>query len=401
MAKWHTASLVTALKGILGKEPQFDQGSQSGRVSAFRAAADELTRRGLDGISLVRYGMWDAVASSVINVLTQSTVGDIERPGGRSRSDAEAWWAVLALGERPVFSDTPPLSEAHSLMANTIERGLARLVNWIVTAPVQDLVELIPPAEVIPEPPSEDFFDDDLLEQYKWAVDHFSSTFYSEWSTSSLHYAHRWLAGHEVPPCAADLMDDRRIDRVKLNDEIARRAATRSHRRSNKLSIDGLLAYEMTRYATTLLTAKRYREAAAIFEFALSQKAYDGSFTNNLGFCLIPESPLEALGHLRAAAEMNYYRLAVNVYNQMCCHIALRRPRDALAIAGARWQSIRSASPLDAILWNRQDLDRTWVIFRTEDDRASVAQLAMDLAHHEGWQENEATWREHREQLDR
>ena len=285
-------------------------------------------------------------------------------------------------------------------MTRVIQPATSRILSWMATASIDELLNLAPPSEVIPIDPNREFPDFELQEQYAWAIDHFSSTFYSEWSTSSLHYAFRWLSGQEVAPCDADLMSDRRIDRAQLNAEIARRAAAQRHRRPAKPRIDNLLANEMNRYAASLLDAKRYREAAAIFKFASDQKPYDGNFRNNLGFCLIPEDPLEALGHLRAAAEMNYHRPAVNVYNQMCCHIALRRPREALAVAETMWTDLVTTSPASATLWRRGNSPDDWAIFRTEDDRLCVAELAVALSQEEGWPDAERIWRERQQRLD-
>jgi hypothetical protein len=174
--------------------------------------------------------LWGRVVSSVISVLVQSAIVTEERPGGMSRSDADAWWAALALPARPSFPGTPAPAEIRGLIKEAIGPSLPRLMNWIATASLDDLLELTPPSAVIPESPDSGFPDDELDAQYSWAVDHFSSTFYSEWSTSSLHYAYRWLSGHEIPPCNPDLMSDRRIDSAKLNAEIARRAASRKTR---------------------------------------------------------------------------------------------------------------------------------------------------------------------------
>ncbi len=399
MGKWRTTSLVTALKGILERRPQFEQSSPGSRSEAFRATADELTRRGLDALSLVRYGMWDTVASSVVTVLTQSAVVSQDRPGGMSRSDADAWWAALDLAPRPSFSDTPAPAEVHTMLTEIVLPSMPRLMNWISAASIDDLLDLAAPSDVISDDPRSENLDDELHAQYAWAVDHFSSTFYSEWSTSSLHCAYRWLSGHEIPPCRPELMNDRRIDPAQLNAEIARRAATRRNQPARRPRIDTLLANEMVHYATSLLNDRRYREAAAIFKFAASQKPYDGHFWNNLGFCLIPEDPLEALGYLRTAADMSYPRPSVNIYNQMCCYIALRRSREALAIASAAWPSIRSNYPSGATLWKLDDATADWVIFETDDDRLSVTELAMALAHGEGWPAEEKEWRDRQEEL--
>ncbi len=256
---------------------------------------------------------------------------------------------------------------------------LPRLMNWIATASLDDLLELTPPSAIIPESPDSSFPNDELDAQYSWAVDRFSSTFYSEWSTSSLHYAYRWLSGHATPPCNPDLMSDKMVDSSKLNAEIARRAASRKTKPPRKPRIDALLANEMVDYAISLLKGKRYSEAAAIFKFAAAQKPYNGNFRNNIGFCLIPDDPMQALGHLKAAAEMHYPRSATNIYNQMCCHIALHRPREALALAEDMWPIINFTSSAGATLWKRDESIDGWVIFYTENDRISVAELAADF----------------------
>lgn len=399
MGKWHTTSLVTALKGILGRKPEFERGGGRGtRLAAFRSAADELTRRGLDASSLVRYGMWDIIASSIWNALVQSATVGIERPGGMSRAAADAWWVALDLPERPAFHDTPAPEEAGDLMLDTILPSIHRLVRWICTASVSDLVKLAPPPEIIPEDPA-CAPTGGLFDQYDWAVDHFSSTFYSEWSTTSLHYAYRWLSGHEVPPCTPELMSDRHVDSTQLNAEIARRAATRQPSGPAQPGIDALLAGEMVTYAISLLNEKRFREAAAIFEFAAAQKPYDGQFRNNLGFCLIPEDPLAALGHLQAASEMNFPQRVLNVYNQMCCYVALRRPREALGLAEESWNDILSAHPSGATIWKHDGSLSEWAICHTDDDRGSTVDLAIALAHMEGWSVEEQTWRERRVEL--
>lgn len=55
--QWRTVSLVTAMLGIITHGPEFEQPTPQARQNAFRAASDELSRRGLDAVALVRYGM--------------------------------------------------------------------------------------------------------------------------------------------------------------------------------------------------------------------------------------------------------------------------------------------------------------------------------------------------------
>jgi hypothetical protein len=315
-----------------------------------------------------------------------------------SRSDADAWWHALDLPPRPVFSETPAAAETFTLVRRTIAPNARRILNWVATASIEDLLELTPPTTIIEAPSGDTSSDRVLQDQYGWAVDHFSSTFYSEWSTTSLHYAYRWLSGREIPPCNPELMNDRRLDSAKLNAEIARRAVTQGMRRPSEPRVDLVLIGEMTDYAKSLLNEKRYREAAAVFEFGSHRRPYDGQFRNNLGFCLIPEDPEEALGHLKAATEMDYPHPATNTYNQMCCHIALRHIREALALAELMWPRILSTRPAEATLWKHNEAG-DWELFQSTDPRASVAELASLLAHEEGWDSEDRAWREHRNEL--
>jgi hypothetical protein len=56
-AQWRTVSLVTAILGIITHGQEFERPTPQARQKAFKAAADELSRRGLDAVALVRYGM--------------------------------------------------------------------------------------------------------------------------------------------------------------------------------------------------------------------------------------------------------------------------------------------------------------------------------------------------------
>lgn len=62
---WRTASLVTAILGIISHGPEFEKPTPEASHEVFRAAADELSRRGLDALALVRYGMPREVTASV------------------------------------------------------------------------------------------------------------------------------------------------------------------------------------------------------------------------------------------------------------------------------------------------------------------------------------------------
>jgi hypothetical protein len=189
-------------------------------------------------------------------------------------------------------------------------------------------------------------------------------------------------------------MDARSIDKAQLSDEIARRASVRNDNPSISIDITAILADDMTEYALSLLRKGDCRAAAEVFEFKAERMPYDGTARNNVGFCLIPVNPSLALGHLRAASEMKFPQPAINVFNQMCCHIALRRPREALAIADDMWPTVYEARRSGATLWTRESPSSIWTLFHTDDDRYSLVEFAISTAHDEGFADEENLWRE-------
>jgi tetratricopeptide (TPR) repeat protein len=225
-----------------------------------------------------------------------------------------------------------------------------------------------------------------LREQYRWAVDHFAKTFYRDWNTESLHYELRWLDGDILAPCPDELMHDRKIPRNQITEEIARRVV---YKRGN-VDPGESLADEMTRHAEKLLRQGRYREAAAVFEFGIQQRPENASVRNNLGFCLIPVEPREALSHLRSAANMGYEPSATNAYNQMCCYVAVGRSRAALNIADSEYKK-PEGKQTGAFLWRSHE--GQWDLFETESSFKEIAVFAAEIARTEGWKDQEDFWK--------
>jgi hypothetical protein len=295
--QWRTVSLVTAMLGIITHGPEFEKPTPQARQTAFRAAADELSRRGLDAVALVRYGMSREVIAPLGASLIVGLISDDSQFDG---VDIPSWQAALDL-EPPIRGSGPPIAgEAAEWFNNTFLPAISRLDQWAENASLDELVNLTPPTrDAMASLPGEPG-DRSLREQYRWAVDHFAKTFYRDWRTESLHYELRWLDGDILPPCPDELMRDRKIPREQITQEIARRVVYNSGNTDPGES----LAEEMTRHAEKLLRQGRYREAAAVFEFGVQQRPEDADVRNNLGFCLIPVEPREAPGHLRAAANM-------------------------------------------------------------------------------------------------
>ncbi|RBQ21874.1 hypothetical protein DP939_04155 [Spongiactinospora rosea] len=356
--------------------------------------ARELSARGLDALSLARYGMRSEVAEIVIGILmikavyqgeTEDLPGTEELPG----VDIARWHAALGV---PPLQPASPLPRGFTWLAYSKEQifpSISRIHRWIEAVPLDDLVSLAPPRNGELPSSAGETADHGLIEHYTWAVDHFATTFYTEWRTKSLHLALRWLDGDAVPPCPDELMHDRPISRGEIEAEIAKRAV---YGEPETGSSEPSLVHEMTRHADGLLRQGRHREAAAVFEFGTRHRPDDPTLRNNLGFCLIPEDPREALRHLQAAGDMGYKAPLTNAYNQMCCFAGIGRSRAALNVAESAWNLPVTHHTPGGHLWRRKD-EGGWELFDCDDTRSSLAGLAASIAAEEGWGDEEATWR--------
>jgi hypothetical protein len=401
-ARWRTVSLVTAIRGLVRWSPAeplawpSHVANPAASLEAFGAATDELTRRGLDADSLVRYGMRNEITGVLAGMLVVSDLGlgadDLAMQRG---ADLDAWRKVLG----PLPGVKPSTEEVsarrlHAVSAAAVAAYVPPILGWVATAPLNDLMTLSPPSEIRQGRQVPASSDPKVCQRYAWLVDRFATTSARDWLTGSLQYEYRWINDLEPPPCPPMLMGDREVDLNALSAELARRSA---------LSIGGepdpesMLASEIDRHARVLLRAKRYREAAALFEFASLRRPLDADVRNNLGFCLVPENPAQALDALRAAAHMGYAPAAVNVHNQACCHLILGQPRSAVGVAEEYWKVISQAG--GAMLWH-WDPSQPVKLMDVDDANVAIAELMARLSAVQGWREEESRWLERTRQLE-
>jgi len=417
MAGRRTISLVSALKGLLEGRGESRPATTDALEEIFGSVTRELTRRGMDAVALVRYGMWQQVMSGLISNLTATRLAPhwgITSFAADSDFDHERWAKVLGLpDEIPAISQQDP-RKAGEEFVELLSPIVPLAISWISCASVRDLVQLLPPGEKIPPPPEEDiskFFE--LRSPYLWMVDYFSTTFLHDWDTSSLHLTYQWIKGAQQPPCDSSLMDDRRIDRSELAIEIADRATVEgnsdttfrgsiplasttstpqllSHGKTAASFLMLSLVGEMTRHANQLLTEGRYREAAAVFEFGVQGAPNSADLHNNWGFCLIPENPREALNHLVHALDLGYHNSALNIYNQMCCCVALGRPQAALSLAEHIWSRSRDLPPSESTIWLKGEAG--WTLSTSNDISLNIAQFALLAARNVSADSAAETW---------
>jgi hypothetical protein len=392
--RWSTVSLVTAVRGLVSWTPAGTlawprESSPDSRLTAFRAAAGELTRRGVDADSLVRYGMRNEIAASLMCFLLIKALGlEIPELVEQRGVDIDSWNAAMPSIKGIVHHDIS-LESIEQAVNRSVKFQIPVILPWIMRAPLTSLVTLSPPELVSFSEPAPILSDSNLYQQYAWLVDRFSTTSFDDWLTSSLHLEYRWHAEQEPPPCPVGLMSDRDLNLDSVNAEIAQRAVLNVP--AGEPNPESALAAEMASHARALLTQGRSQEAIALFEFASIRRPSDAQARNNLGFCRIPENPKRALLDLEAAANMGYHDMAVNIYNRICCLMEMRQTRPAIALANSYWEK-KTDSSNAAILW--RPANGTWQIEQVDDPHQALAELMISASWAAGLPDEEAIWRE-------
>ncbi|TCO64248.1 hypothetical protein [Actinocrispum wychmicini] len=349
-----TVSLVTALRAAV--QERTPGAVDDRKTRDLRAMVDELISRGIDGDSLLRYGLgpelvaavvahvvlcWifpDGIGAAVVLIESSDPVIAADTASGNA-------WAELL---EPVISSVTPVPRRDRRDAETVVRAVSeivmRVVPWIATASTDDLLMLRAPSvdqlEVVAAGP---MLDADTMAEYRWVVDRFATTHVRDWSTSSLHREYRWRQETYPAPCVEALMSDRAVDGRALADEIARRAvdAEPSARIAGPAGLDLALRARLNSSAIQFLQAGRRHAAAALFEFALGESPRDAELINNLGFCLIPVEPRQALTKLEEAERLGYTVSEINLHNRALCYFLLGEHRRALDMICDFWSHAR------------------------------------------------------------
>ncbi|MDH2425393.1 hypothetical protein [Sphaerisporangium sp. TRM90804] len=387
---WQAISLVTEMKQAL--LARFTAKPDLSKIEAFEAAAAELTRRGVDADSLVRYGMIGEILGPVFvvllidKILPQSDSGDHLRGFG---VDIEGWRSLLRVpAQVPESND-----EFTSLVNSTITSVTPPLVNWVGRARLAALVSL----EV---PDGREFWTRanlpadhlTLVTEYRWLVERLTETYMKSWSKASLLLEYRYR--HNLQPMSFPgwVLEARDVPLGDVTTAIAHRAAVEWNPLSDGPPRTAFMPAGITEHARELLANGRAMDAAALFEFAVRQWPNDVSARNNLGFCLMPVDPARALTHLNMAARQGYEPIAVNVYNRMCCHVALRQPRAALDVAEQWWKEVpyRHDQP-DKTLWLPSNSG--WRLERSASAESAIMELVLLVTQDEGLQNEEQRWR--------
>lgn len=380
---WSTVSLVTALREYLYREPSSVFPPCAEHAELLTRCATELTDRGLDAASLIRYGLTPEVLGGILGCAVQEWI-DPGHPADPACSLARRWVQLL----EPRFTSAGVTQEAIQDPQRSVLQGLFTIIvtdltPWVLSAPLDHLLSLEPPPEEDLDPLEPGEIDQALCEQYRWAVDRFSMTSLSDWALPSLHFELQWKVGVVAPPCDPALMIEPDIDRAALEAEIARRAvfpeAFEPHRQ-----LRASLSSRMTRQAVGYLRDMKFEEAAALFRFAVAEDPNDAEAHNNLGFCLTPIDPKAARIHLERAVDLGFHLADLNLHNRVIATYLSNGASAALSLAETEWAGLPPIGT-HATIWAL--LDDGQVTIDVGIARDQLAVLAAKLA---GFGGNEA-----------
>ncbi|MGC5660373.1 hypothetical protein ACN261_08205 [Micromonospora sp. WMMD723] len=240
---------------------------------------DQLTARGVDGDALVRYGIVSEVALCILIDLVLGELFPIDRNSQEINAD---WRTVFQLDHPAVkekirkFPKDPEAAyeSIRGLLAGhgagPVTVAFARVICWATNvANLESLLALSAPSQEVVAGVPVTAPDEEMMRAYRWIVDRFSSTYYSEWATESLHSEWRWQRGIGAPPCPVDLTVEPPIRMNALEHQIASRAVLDSPSVASIAAAP--LSHQVAPHARALLSEGKVEQAAALFEFACKQ----------------------------------------------------------------------------------------------------------------------------------
>jgi hypothetical protein len=276
-----------------------------------------LAQRGVDPKSLLQYGFGKLL---LLSIDTSVAVDELE--GGAAEADRSGHFAKWQELRREILKSHAPLKNELKLSKAFRER----LRPWIANGEIADVLCWTPPAvvpkHVLPEHLLTDSTDS---QEYMWFVERFTKTFLADWTDESLALEYRYAMEGWHPACLpTELLLERNISATKVCQEISSRAV-----HGKKTNKDGQIV--LVERALEAIRGQRRDVASAIFTAARAIDATDDALANNLGFCLIPDNPEEALRVLAEARTLGRTSL-INFANTAAAHFVMGDLQKALEV---------------------------------------------------------------------
>ena len=339
-ARWRLAAILYGLFEVATTLPSIDTHQASDR----RDQIDELIRlaegRGLDFemhiLPTLRFHVGSAAFANLPSPHKHDT------PSHRPDHHMDRWlsWVVSVLDT----ADPSQTATAHGRR----DPLLTATMRWSHTADAQALLDWTPPTfpladeatAVVAEKPDADG---------RWIVTRFTKTYLEHWDLSSLRKEWLYLHGQHSPPCSPIEMSVREVPEPGLAKEMADRLARQPSGRHHSHAPD--LADTLVIPAVRFLGEGRRIEAAALFEAAVSNNPGSPGALNNLGFCLLPDNPEQALRYFEKAIATGQALTQLTAANRILALAALGRRTSAIDLAITFLQQHADSPPRPSQSW--------------------------------------------------
>lgn len=375
-----TRTLIRALEKALLTVP-VDTEDLEARASVVRQVISALAKIGVDGESLLRYGMAPRAALPLLIGLVSG--------GDSSPIDLEVWRALLRVD--PAVLDAEPEDAARELFAS-----IHSVDSWVISAPLDDILLFVPPTtDALNEYVLGNHERSEFALPYVWLNLRSTQDDLERWPTEVLHLEFRWRNDLQRSPFPDSALDYEGPDTAMLNEQIAFRAASDA---GSSSAGDDELFWQLQDTAVSFLKRDRHQEAAALFEFHGRLHPDDPRTLNNLGFCKLPTDASASLDLLQRAESAGYSPLLINVYNQCCCLVRLNRLPEALDRGEYFWQ--RELDPDDirsGYIWVEHGGE--WALMSNAAVDLALAQLMAQISAVLGRADRAARWESRAEAL--
>lgn len=317
-SQWSTAALLMTLAKVARTKPNYADGTLVlSRYVDGTSAFAFLAQRGVDPKSLLQYGFGKLL---LLAIDTSMAVNDLE--GGEPEADPSGHFTKWQGLRRAIL-------EPHGRLKNELKLSKAfqeRLRSWIANGEIADILCWTPPA-VLPDHvlPERQLTDSPESQEFKWFVERFTKTYLTAWTDESLALEYRYVMEGWQPACLpTELFLERNISAARVCQEISSRAV-----HGKKTNKDGQIV--LVERALEAIGGQRRDVAAAIFTAARAIDPTDDELANNLGFCLIPDNPEEALRILAEARTLGRTSL-INFANTAAAYFVMGDLQKALEV---------------------------------------------------------------------
>ncbi len=315
LARWSLPGLLYRLKEVLASPPPKDESELGERETEVKRLIALVEARGVPFDDEVRRYTARHTAAALIALA-------IPHRAQPTETELPPAWAAIA-AERLGIADT----ESDAKVGARFVEFIRFVYDWSEQASLDALVRWSAPTSDVES--ASLTVASERANESQWVMDRFLLTYLHDWDTASLHLEWKYVHGQYAAPCAPSEMTSRVVDEGTLARTIADRAIADGPRDPS------LAASRLVRPAVRFLEEGRRASAAALFEAAVEIQPEDPDANNNLGFCLLPDRPEDALASLDAAEALGPTDPLINAANRVVCLARLGHVTSAIDLAEA------------------------------------------------------------------